>query len=271
MKNCKLKLIAAAVMMSLGTMGSVQAAETSSSIRGKITGPAGQVAANVKITVKHQPSGTVTEYVTNDAGVFVAKGLRVGGPYQITVDSDQHRDTQMNGIYLQLGDTYRANAQLEAQNVETISVSAARIQQTDGASSVWGEDFINSMPSLNRDIKDLARINPMASVRGNGELTIAGGNPRTNSITVDGIGQNDDFGLNYGGYPTQQPSISMDAIAQISVDVAPFSVPVKSGFAGGNINAVTKSGTNEFKGICSSTSSPTQSLAGDIITYSRRL
>lgn len=120
------------------------------------------------------------------------------------------------------------------------------IQQSVGSSSTFGEDTISNMPSFNRDIKDIARLNPLASINGNGELTFAGSNPRTNGLTVDGIGQNDDFGLNPKGYPTSQPPVSLDAIEQVSVDVSPFSAS-KGNFGGGTINAVTKSGTNEFK------------------------
>lgn len=247
MKNCKLKLIAAAVMMSLGTAGSVYASDTSSSIRGKITGPQGQVAANVKILVKHQPTGTVSEFVTNETGTFVAKGLRVGGPYTIVIDSNEFRDATMKDVYLKLGDTFRLVKQLEADNVERISVSAVAMAEATSSNSTFGEDIVSNMPSLNRDMKDIARLNPLATFSGNDNLTFAGGNPRTNSITVDGIGQNDDFGLNYGGYPTSQSPISLDTIAEISISVVPFSVR-KGGFTGGNINAVTKSGKNDFSG-----------------------
>jgi outer membrane receptor for ferrienterochelin and colicin len=247
MKNCKLKLIAAAVMMSLGSLSSVQAAETTSNIRGKITGPEGQVASNVKITVKHEPSGTVTEYVTNDSGVFIARGLRVGGPYTVMIDSDEFQDATHNDLYLVLGDTLRIKSQLKSEEIERIGVTASRYVETNGSSSIFGQELIDSAPSLNNDLKDIARINPMVTIRGNGEMTIAGGNPRTNSISIDGISQNDDFGLNYGGYPTGNSPISLDAVAQVAVDTAPFDV-TKGGFSGGAINAVTKSGTNEFTG-----------------------
>ncbi len=267
MKNCKLKLIAAAVMMSLGTMGAAQAADTTSTMRGKITGPEGQVAANVKIKVTHQPSGTVTEYVTNDSGVFLARGLRVGGPYTVVVDSDEYADETKNNIFLQLGDTYRLKTQLEAVTVERIAISASRITETNGASSIYGADMISRAPSLNNDLKDIARMNPMVTVRGNGEMTIAGGNPRTNSITIDGIGMNDDFGLNKGGYPTERSPIALDSVEQVSVDAAPFSVR-KGGFLGGTIDAVTKSGTNEFAGtMFYEFTNP--DYAGDIATQSR--
>ncbi|MCJ8273788.1 MAG: TonB-dependent receptor, partial [Psychrosphaera sp.] len=267
MKNCKLKLIAAAVMMSLGTMGAAQAADTTSTMRGKITGPEGQAAANVKIKVTHQPSGTVTEYVTNGSGVFLARGLRVGGPYTVVVDSDEYADETKNNIFLQLGDTYRLKTKLESVNVERIAISASRITETNGASSIYGANMISRMPSLNNDLKDIARMNPMVTIRGNGEMTIAGGNPRTNSITLDGIGLNDDFGLNKGGYPTERSPISLDTIEQISVDAAPFSVR-KGGFSGGTIDAVTKSGTNEFAGT-TYYEFTNPNYAGDIVTNFR--
>lgn len=248
MKNCKLKLVAAAVMLSLGTMGSVMAADdTSSSMRGKITGPQGNPAANVKIIVKHMPTGTVSEFTTNSTGTFIGKGLRVGGPYDITIDSDQFRDASLKNIYLKLGDTYRLVRELEADNVERIAVSAQRLVEATGSTSTFGQELVDNMPTLNRDMKDIARLNPLATLNGQGNLTFAGGNPRTNSITVDGIGQNDDFGLNYEGYPSSVSPISLESIAEISVSVVPFSVK-KGGFTGGSINAVTKSGTNEFHG-----------------------
>ena len=267
MKNCKLKLIAAAVMLSLGSLSSVQATETTSNIRGKITGPEGQVASNVKITVKHEPSGTVTEYVTNDSGVFIARGLRVGGPYTVTIDSDDYQDATHNDLYLVLGDTLRLRSQLKSQNIERIGVTASRIAETSGASSIFGQQIIDSAPSINNDLKDIARMNPMVTIRGNGEMTIAGGNPRMNNISIDGINQNDDFGLNYGGYPSGNSPISLDAIEQVAVDTAPFDV-TKGGFSGGSVNAVTKSGTNEFTGtMFYEFTNP--SLAGDVELFTQ--
>jgi outer membrane receptor for ferrienterochelin and colicin len=236
-----------ALTAALGVSSIASANETSSAMRGKIMTPNGEAAANTKILIIHQPSGTTREFFTNDAGTFLAKGLRVGGPYLVTVDSDVYRDTQSDNIFLQLGDTYRFSAQLEDSDLERILVTSGQIFETNGASSTFGADMINRLPSFENDIKDIARLNPLVNINGSGDMTIAGGNPRTNNITVDGIGQNDDFGLNFGGYPTERSPISLSSIAQISVAAAPFSVR-KTGFSGGAINAVTKSGTNEFKG-----------------------
>ncbi|MDN3391177.1 MULTISPECIES: TonB-dependent receptor [unclassified Pseudoalteromonas] len=247
MTKLRLSKLTGAVILALGVSTSAMAADTSSAMRGKITTPSGGSAANVKIKVVHQPTGTISELTTNESGTFIANGLRVGGPYMVIIDSDKFNDTTVENIYLNLGETYRLSSQLAPRNIEKIEVSGYKIvQQSGGSSSTFGEDTINNMPSFNRDIKDIARLNPLASINGSGELTFAGNNPRSNSLTVDGIGQNDDFGLSYGGYPTSQPPVALDAIEQISVDVSPFSA-AKGNFGGGTINAVTKSGTNEFK------------------------
>jgi len=239
------------------------AADTSSSMRGKILSPTGTAAANVKIIVIHEPSKTSREFITNDAGSFTAKGLRVGGPYTVIIDSDTYSDTTLDNIFLNLGDTHRISEQLQEDNVERIQVTGSSIlQKSGGSNSIFGAELIKNTPSFNRDIKDVARLNPLASINGNGELIIAGGNPRSNSLTVDGIGQNDDFGLNFGGYPTEQPPVSLDAIEQISVDVSPFSAS-KGNFGGGTINAVTKSGSNEFK-FSGFAETSTPDMAGDV-------
>ncbi|MCF6434307.1 TonB-dependent receptor [Pseudoalteromonas sp. MMG022] len=264
MKNVRLTKVAGALALALGVSASAFASDTSSAMRGKITTPSGDAAANVKVTVIHEPTGTVSTFTTNESGAFIAKGLRVGGPYRVVLDSDKFSDAQLDNIFLELGDTHRIVNQLEPlQQVEKIEVTGYKIvQQAGGSNSVFGADTIANVPSFNNDIKDVARLNPLASINGNGELSIAGGNPRTNGLTVDGIGQNDDFGLNYGGYPTSQPPVALDAIEQISVDSSPFSAK-KGNFGGGTINAVTKSGSNEytFTGFYE-TSTP--SLAGKV-------
>ena len=263
MNTHRLSRITGAVVLALGLSTSAMAADTSSSMRGKILSPTGQAASNVKITVIHEPSKTKREFTTNDSGNFTAKGLRVGGPYTVIIDSDTFSDTTLDNIFLSLGDTHRISEQLQEDSVERIQVTGSNILQTSGGSnSVFGAELINNVPSFNRDIKDVARLNPLASINGNGELVIAGGNPRSNSLTVDGIGQNDDFGLNFGGYPTEQPPVSLDAIEQISVDVSPFSAS-KGNFGGGTINAVTKSGSNEFK-FSGFAETSTPSMAGDV-------
>ncbi|WKE64884.1 TonB-dependent receptor [Gallaecimonas kandeliae] len=244
--------LALALSLALGASSVAYAADTTSAVRGVITGPDGQPAANTKITLMHQPTGTVTEVMTNAQGAFSASGLRVGGPYLVVIDSDKYQDISKDDVYLQLGETLRLNEQLKsAQADETLTVygSAVAYSQNAGGSSVFSENDIKNAPSFNRDIKDVVRANPLATTLGGTDdpLTVAGQNPRYNSISIDGVGLNDDFGLNSNGYPTQRSPISMDAIEQVSIDVNPFDAKY-GGFSGARVNAVTKSGTNEFHG-----------------------
>jgi outer membrane receptor for ferrienterochelin and colicin len=245
--------LALAMALALGASSMAYAADTTSSMRGTITGPDGKPAPNTKITLIHQPSGTVTEVTTNDSGAFSASGLRVGGPYEVIIDSDTYQDAVKEDIFLQLGQTYRFNEQLTAnqQNVERITVTGSQIAYTSnaGSSSNFGADAIANTPSFNRDIKDIIRQNPLATTLGGSDnsLTVAGQNPKFNSISVDGVGINDDFGLNSNGYPTQRAPISVDALDQLSIETNPYQAKF-GGFSGARVNAVTKSGTNEFHG-----------------------
>lgn len=253
-KTTKLTRIAAAVALTLGFSG-VATAETSSSMRGQIIDTQGQVVANTRVVIIHLPSGTVSTATTNDNGNFTATGLRVGGPYQVIIDNASFEAKTIDDIFLQLGSAYRLNAELEPQrhdNIERISVTGRAVNTTSlqaGSSSNWGEQEIRSLPTFNRDLKDIVRQNPLASVQGDdaSSLTVGGVNPKFNSITVDGVGQNDDFGLASSGYPTQRSPISIDAIEQISIQSVPYNARY-SGFTGARINAVTRSGTNEFFG-----------------------
>lgn len=249
-KLLKKTAAASAVAAALSLSSAAFANDTSSGIRGKIVGPEGNVAANTKITVIHTPSGSVKETVTNENGIYSLKGLRVGGPYMIVVDSDVFQDKTEEGVVLNLGEVFRLNMQLspQGQAAETISVTGSYVGfDSTGGNSSYGAEDIARAPAFNRDLKDLVRNNPLAVIDADGGLSIAGQNPKFNSITVDGIGQNDDFGLNSGGYPTQSSPISLDVVEQISVNTSPFTAKIGD-FSGGLINAVTKSGTNEFKG-----------------------
>ncbi|MEE2003135.1 carboxypeptidase regulatory-like domain-containing protein [Alkalimonas sp. MEB108] len=247
----KIKHLAMAVALAMGA-SQFAIAETSSSMRGQILSPTGTAAPNTRIIIEHIPSGTRTETVTNASGNFVASGLRVGGPYRVIIDSSVHQDAEIQDIFLSLGEPYRLNTQLEASNIERIAVQGTVINPASfqaGSSSTWGEREIQTLPSFDRDLKDIVRQNPLATDLGddNRSLSVGGNNPRFNTITVDGITQNDDFGLNSSGYPTNRSPISIDAIEQISIQSVPFNARY-SGFAGARVNAVTRSGTNDLRG-----------------------
>ena len=249
MKTQRLSLISGAVILALGLSTSAMADDTSSAIRGSISSPTGAVSVDAKVEILHVPSGTKTFTTTNESGSFSSRGLRVGGPYTVKITGKNGISIHEN-LYLSLGETFRLNSQLEpAQEIERISVTGSRIISGNiGSNSYFGADDITNSPSFNRDIKDVVRNNPLAVLSSkDGELSVAGTNPRFNSISVDGIGQNDDFGLNANGYPTTRSPISLDALEQVTIDVTPFNAK-DSGFQGAKINAVTKSGTNELSG-----------------------
>lgn len=243
----KIKHIALTIALSLGAGNMVMAQETASSIRGNVVTSTGEIAANARIEIVHVPSGTRSIATTNESGTFSSTGLRVGGPYKVTISSSEGTRVYEN-IYLSLGDSFRLNAQLESIERIAVTGSTQVFANNAGSSSYFSAYDIANSPSFNRDIKDIVRNNPLAVVSGaNGELSVAGTNPRFNSISIDGISQNDDFGLNSNGYPTTRSPISLDAIEQITIDSSPFKAK-DSGFQGAKINAVTKSGTNTLSG-----------------------
>ncbi len=251
--NMKIKHLALAVTLALG-VSSAAFANTSSAIRGTITGPQGEPAAGTKVTIVHLPSGTSSNVVVSNNGTFNAQGLRVGGPYKIIVDSDAFSDTELTDIFLTLGETFQFSKALEAAsvNVERIQVTGSALSSFTGDNAPAARfdlQTIELAPAVNRDLKDVIRIDPRIYINESGASAIlcAGGSPRSNSLTVDGVRMNDNFGLNSSGYPTERIPFSFDAIEQVAVELAPFDVQY-GGFTSCNINAVTKSGDNKVSG-----------------------
>ncbi|MDV6328450.1 TonB-dependent receptor [Idiomarina sp. Sol25] len=250
MFNSTFKRTAVAAAIALGLSGAAIAQDTSSSIRGNVVTATGDTAANARVEIIHMPTGTQSIATTNDNGSFSNTGLRVGGPYIIIIEGESGRKVYED-VYLTLGEAFRLNAQLEAQDMERIQVSGSALISSDnsGSSSYFGEDAIENAPTFNRDLKEVVRMSPYVNLFSGDStpMSIGGANPRYNSVSIDGVGVNDDFGLNSNGYPTQRSPISLDAVEQVTVNVAPFDAS-EGGFSGGAINAVTKSGTNEFHG-----------------------
>ncbi|PAX99537.1 TonB-dependent receptor [Pseudoalteromonas sp. HM-SA03] len=242
-----------AIAASLAASGFAHANDTASSLKGQVVGPMGNPAAGTKITIIHTPSGSVKTATVNESGVFSAKGLRVGGPYQIIIDSDRFEDTRVDDVYLSLGKTYPVSVQLQSlQDIEQIVVTGRPLTAQSGGTgpaSHFSLAELQNKPAINRDLKDIVRTDPRIYVdeSSSGAILCAGGNPRFNSLTVDGMRMNDNFGLNSNGYPTERMPFSFDSIDQVAVELAPFDVQY-GGFTSCNINAVTKSGTNTLTG-----------------------
>ena len=257
MKTHRLSNIAGAVVVALGLSTSALANTTSSAIKGEIIGPQGNPVSDAVVTVTHVPSGSVKTVRVGESGVFNLKGLRVGGPYTIAVDSEQFKDASFDDISLALGKPMQFDVQLEPKEMmETIVVSASRtsllaFNNVRGPAANFSQEQIENAPAINRAITDIVRVDPRIYVSEGNEdgdtIQCAGKNRRFNSFTVDGVRMDDIFGLSDTGLPTNRFPFSFDALEQVSVELAPFDV-VYGGFSACTINSVIKSGSNELHG-----------------------
>jgi len=243
----------AALMLAIPLTGGAQ--QTSTGVRGTVTGPDGSPAAGATVRVTDTRTGSSRRATTTATGAFSVSGLGVGGPYQISVSSDEFKDALITEVYANLGATATFNIVLEeaAGAVDEIIVTESSLVAgavfAIGPSSFFDLNDMETAPAINRDLKDVIRIDPRiyideAFVDG---IQCVGANPRFNSFTVDGVKLNDNFGLNSNGYPGQRMPFPFDAIQNVSVELAPYDVQY-GGFTACNVNAVTKSGTNEFHG-----------------------
>lgn len=232
---------------------------TTSSMSGRIIDEAGEPLLGATIVAVHTPSGSQYGNVSDENGFFRIPNMRVGGPYKVTVSFIGYETWVNPGIFLTLGQTYSVNVSLseEATQLSEVIVSGDRNDIFDGnrtgQETIINQETIESLPTVSRSLGDYVRFNPLANIQEGGDgfsISIAGQNNRFNTIYIDGAVNNDVFGLSGGGTNGGQTGvqpISIDAIEQFQVAVAPFDVR-QSGFAGGSINAVTRSGTNEFEG-----------------------
>lgn len=232
---------------------------TSSSMNGRVTDANGEPLIGANILATHTPSGTVYGNSTDLDGFFRIRGMRVGGPYTIVISYTGYRELTEENIYLALGQALRVNKVLQeaATELAAVEIVASRNDIFDGnrtgAETTVNLETINATPTLGRSIGDFVKFNPQASIQeGNDglEISIGGMNNRYNAIYIDGAVNNDVFGLaasGTNGGQTGVSPISLDAIEEFQVSVAPFDVR-QSGFAGGSISAITRTGSNDFKG-----------------------
>ncbi|MEC5143321.1 carboxypeptidase regulatory-like domain-containing protein [Chitinophaga sp. 212800010-3] len=232
------------LLVSIITFGQVTTSSMTGSIRDDKN--EGLIGATVKAT--HMPSGTVYGTVTRADGNYTIPGMRIGGPYKVEISYIGYQTKVLEGINLSLGEAYVINEKLTSgQNLQTVNIvgerSARLGQNKTGASTVINTRQLSTLPTVSRNITDFTRLTPQAN--GN---NFGGRDGRYNNIQVDGANLNNNFGLSNDPMPGGGASpISLDAYDQISVNIAPYDVR-QSGFTGAGINAVTKSGTNEFHG-----------------------
>jgi hypothetical protein len=234
------------------------AQETTTRVRGVVMAPDGSPAPGATVTITDTRTGAQRAASTSQNGAFAFRGLPVGGPYTIRIQTEQYEDTLITDVFTSLSEEAAFNVQLQEQTeVEEIVVTAAMVQRMElaiGPGTSFSIEEIQSMPSIQRQIRDVIRIDPRVSLgrADNGAgygLACLGGHPRSNSITIDGAIASDGFGLNEGTGTSARFAfpVPYDTIASAAVEFAPLDVQY-SQFTGCAINVVTKPGSNEFSG-----------------------
>ena len=232
------------------TTGVAHAQVTSSSVVGTVVDSSGNPVSGASIVLRNTSTGLTRSVTTDSTGGFSVRGLPVSGAYDVTASSPSYQGKRVEGIVLSLGDTSQLRFELEAGD-EVIAVGQRQVVTTlaIGPNASFGTDLIENAPAINRSLQDIIRIDPRISIdqTNNDAIQCAGQNSRFNSFTLDGVQQNDAFGLNANGFPTERQPFPFDALDQITVELAPLDV-IFGNFTACNINSVTKSGTNEFHG-----------------------
>jgi len=249
MRNLKFPFL---TLLMVFLAGLVSAQVTTSSLSGVVSDEDGNTLPGATVVAVHTPSGTQYASITNNSGMYFVQGMRTGGPYKITFQFVGQQPKVEDNVYLSLGETFRLDARLDndVNELETVTVEAKAAKVSTGTSTNFDVENISNTPTVNRSIYDVAKLNPLANMSKTGGITFAGSNNRFNSFQIDGTVSNDVFGLaptGTNGGQTESNPISLEAIQEIQVVVSPFEV-TQSGFTGGGINAVTKSGTNKFAG-----------------------
>lgn len=245
--NYSLKhLLLAGIAMLAGTLAYAQV--TTSSMNGRVTDEKGEPVVGAAVVATHEPSGTVYGAIVNQNGQYTINGMRAGGPYKVEVSSVGYNSLLYKDVTLQLAETYNLSATLKEsteflEQVVVIGTAKSKFSnERTGAATNIDNSQIAALPTVSRSITDVTRLSPYG---GNG-MSFAGADGRTANFTVDGANFNNNFGLSEklpgGGSP-----ISIDAIEEMQVVISPFDVR-QTNFIGGGVNAITKSGTNTFKG-----------------------
>ena len=239
------KLLALVAMFLVALSSSAQV--TTSALSGVVTDENQQAMIGATITALHTPSGTKYNAVTNMDGRYTIQGMRPGGPYTVSVSYIGYEPRSIEGVTLQLAETSNLDFDLsvDANALGEVVVTAAatkfRAEKTGAATNINSAQITN-LPTVSRSLTDITRLSPYG---GNG-MSFAGTDGRTANFTVDGANFNNNFGLSDklpgGGNP-----ISIEAIEELQVVISPYDVR-QTNFIGGGVNAITKSGTNKFRG-----------------------
>lgn len=251
-KSMMKSLLFKVVFLFVGLVGFTTVASaqvTTSSIIGTIR-DSKESLPGASVKAVHTPTGTSYGVTANPDGRFAITNARVGGPYTIEVSFVGYKTQTASEVYLKLGEPFVLDVILEdnSSTLETVSIVASARNpllnsNRNGAATTINRATIQNLPSITRSVNDITRLTPQG---GGPRGSIGGGNYRQNNFTVDGSDFNNQFGIGEN-IPANGAPISLDALEQISVSVTPYDV-LQSGFIGGAVNAVTRSGTNKFFG-----------------------
>ena len=229
---------------------SLMAQVTSSSISGKVTDNSKSVLPGATIVATHTPSGAQYYAVADANGVYRLLNIRPGGPYKIEFRMVGFQTVVQEGVTATLGETKVLNVRMNEEaiglgEVHVVAEAISNGMDSDraGATTAVSNEQIAALPTITRSLNDVMALTPQAASTSNG-LAIGGGNYRSSYVTVDGAAFNNAFGIG-GNLPAGGSPISLDAIEAMTINITPFDVR-HSGFTGGAINAVTKSGTNNW-------------------------
>jgi hypothetical protein len=247
--NLFMKKYLLSALLMLFCVAGLYAQVTTSSINGSVKDSNGEALIGATVKATHQPSGTVYGAAVNTEGRFNIPNARIGGPYLVEVTYVGFESKTIDNINLKLGQPFNLDVTLAETGTElqevVVNTNRSEIFNSTktGAATNISSRQLETLPTISRSIQDFTRTTPQAN--GN---SFGGRDARFNSIQVDGANLNNNFGLSSNPMPGggAQP-ISLDSYEEISVNIAPFDVR-QSGFTGAGINAVTKSGTNTFKG-----------------------
>ena len=253
-KNFFVRSASIAAIAALAPVAAVYAQETASEVRGSVVDENGANVSGATITIVHEPTGSANTITTGASGNFFQAGLRPGGPYSLTVEAQGYEGGTLTGLSFAPGPQSPLQLTLAAIDdtavLEKVVVTGSAINLLDlnsgVGSNLTSRDLANQ-PTLNRDLASILARDPLSISGGTNNLSIAGVNPRFNSVTIDGAVQKDNLGLGTGLAATRRSPIDIDIVESVQLVAADYSVTA-SNFTGGGVNVVTKGGTNEFDG-----------------------
>jgi hypothetical protein len=248
-----LRLVLAGALALGLVSASLHAQVVSTGVTGLVRDTGGNPIVGATVTAVHLPTNATSLAVTNQVGRFTITGLPAGGPFTVTATADGFTTNAATDVQTDLGNNAEVSITMKSGAIvmEKFVATASRNDLdagSMGAGSTLSAQRIESQPSVSRSFADLMKTNAFVAIRAGGDrVTALGMNNKFNSVTVDGARTNDAFGLNGSGLQSFSNPFALDALEQFSVELSPYDVR-RSGFTGASINAVTKSGTNDFHG-----------------------